>query len=142
MPRGLPPGLVPRLVLVTPKTDIDLLWCVEEALRAEPSGFVIAEPEKPLSLTQGRRLQLAAEAGQTTGLLLIRAGAGCNAAESRWHCNPEASAAPDSTSCRWELIKNKSGTTGLWVVTRNDTSSALHLVAAPRERCEPAAPPG
>ena len=67
MLNGLPEGVGARLHLIRPEGEVDLLWCVEEALRSAPIALVIAEPEKPLSLTAGRRLQLAAEAGRKGG---------------------------------------------------------------------------
>jgi protein ImuA len=138
MLRGLPRGVGERLHLLRPSGETDLLWCVEEALRAAPVSLVVAEPEKPLSLTAGRRLQLAAEAGRTTGLLLIREGAGSNATETRWTCEPMASTAADSTLHRWGLIKNKKGTLRSWALNWNGTSAAVHMVSAAGERHEPA----
>lgn len=138
MLRGLPRGVGERLHLFRPVGETDLLWCIEEALRAAPVSLVIAEPEKPLSLTAGRRLQLAAEAGRTTGLMLIRADAGSNATETRWNCEPMASMAADSTLHQWSLIKNKQGTLGSWVLNWYGTSAAVHMVSSARERHEPA----
>ena len=138
MLRGLPRGVGERLHLLRPSGETDLLWCVEEALRAAPISLVIAEPEKPLSLTAGRRLQLAAEAGRTTGLMLIREGAGSNATETRWNCEPVASMAADSTLHRWTLNKNKKGTLGIWTLNWNGTSAAVHMVSEARQRHEPA----
>ncbi|WP_243645121.1 ImuA family protein [Rhodovulum euryhalinum] len=138
---GLPPGIASRLHLLRPKGEIDLMWATEESLRAAPVGLVIAEPEKPLSLIAGRRLQLAAEAGQTTGLMLIREGAGSNAAETRWRCEPLATDAADSTLHRWSLIKNKKGTIGLRTLHWDGTSAAFDLVSTAGERHEPAPPP-
>lgn len=88
------------------KGEADLLWAVEEALKARPVSLVIAAPEKPISLTAGRRLQIAAEAGDTTGLMLIQEGRGSNAAETPWKCDPLPSPL-DSTRHLWILIKNK-----------------------------------
>lgn len=141
MLRGLPKGVGERLHLFRPTGETDLLWCVEEALRAAPVSLVIAEPQKTLSLTAGRRFQLAAEAGHTTGLLLIREGAGSNATETRWHCAPQASSSPDSTLHHWTLSKNKKGTSRFWSLTWNGASSAVHLVSEARQRHEPAATP-
>ncbi len=138
MLRGLPRGVGERLHLFRPVGETDLLWCIEEALRAAPVSLVIAEPEKPLSLTAGRRLQLAAEAGRTTGLMLIREGAGSNATETRWTCEPVASTAADSTLHRWSLIKNKKGTIGIWTLNWNGASAAVHMVSEARQRHEPA----
>jgi protein ImuA len=136
MLRGLPRGVGERLHLFRPMGETDLLWCIEEALRAAPVSLVIAEPEKPLSLTAGRRLQLAAEAGRTTGLMLIRQDAGSNAAETRWACEPVASQPADSTLHQWSLNKNKKGTLGSWVLNWNGTSVAFHMVSEARQRHE------
>ena len=136
---GLPPGVGARLHLLRPESEADLLWCIEEALRAAPIGLVIAEPRKPLSLTAGRRFQLAAEAGRSTGLLLIREAAGSNATETRWHCAPLASA--DSTLHRWQLNRNKQGTLGSWDVNWNGATTAVDMVSATGQRHQPAQPP-
>ncbi|PZQ96218.1 MAG: hypothetical protein DI533_17070 [Cereibacter sphaeroides] len=133
MLRGLPAALDERLLLLTANSATDLLWSVEEALRATPVGLVIGEPSSPLSLTEGRRLQLAAEAGQTTGLMLIRQNAGSPATETRWTCEPLPAASPDSTLQRWSLSKNKKGTIGSWTVDWNGASTAFHLVSEARE---------
>ena len=141
MLRGLPRGVGERLHLLRPVGETDLLWCVEEALRAAPVSLVVAEPSSPLSLTAGRRLQLAAEAGRTTGLMLIRQDAGSNATETRWRFEPLAATAADSTLHRWALIKNKKGTINDWAVNWNGTSAAFHMVSEARQRHEPAEPP-
>lgn len=138
MLRGMPSGVGERLHLFRPHGETDLLWCVEEALRAAPVSLVMAEPQEPMSLTAGRRLQLAAEAGRTTGLMLIRAGAGSNATETRWHCDPVASPAADSTLHQWDLKKNKQGTLGSWVLDWNGASAVVDMVSAAGKRLEPA----
>ena len=138
---GLPQGIGERLHLLRPQGETDLLWCVEESLRATPIALVIAEPEKPLSLTVGRRLPLAAEAGRTTGLMLIRQDAGSNATETRWTCEPQAGPA-DSTLHGWSLIKNKKGTLGTWVVNWDGASAAFHMVSEAGERHQPQGSPG
>lgn len=135
MLRGLPSGVGERLHLFRPVGETDLLWCLEEALRAVPISLVISEPEKPMSLTAVRRLQLAAEAGRTTGLMLIRQDLGSNATETRWNCEPLASTA-DSTLHRWDLNKNKKGTIGSWIVNWNGASAAVHMVSEARQRHE------
>lgn len=140
MLRGLPHGVGERLHLLRPVGETDLLWCIEETLRAAPVGLVIAEPAQPLSLTVGRRFQLAAEAGRTTGLMLIRQDAGSNATETRWNCEPVASTAADSTLHQWTLKKNKRGTLRSWVVNWNGASPAFHMVSEAGERHEPAEP--
>ncbi len=134
MLRGLPVGVGERLHLIRPSNETDLLWATEEALRSPGIGLVIAEPEKPLSLTAGRRLQLAAEAGKTTGLMLTREGQGNNATETRWHCAPVAGETRDSTEHCWELKKNKKGTLGIWTVNWNGKTAAVHMVSAAGKR--------
>ncbi|MDO8882779.1 ImuA family protein [Pseudotabrizicola sp.] len=140
MLRGLPEGLSERLLLLTPKSETDLLWCVEEALRAAPVGLVIAEPQQVLSLTAGRRLQLAAEVGRTTGLMLIREGQGSSATHTRWRCAPTPATSADSTLHHWSLNKNKKGTLGQWVVNWHGASAAFNLVPKAGKRCQPAEP--
>lgn len=127
MPSQLPVMVNERLHVVSPSSEDDLLWATEEALRAPPVGLVIANPQKPLSLRSGRRLQLAAEAGQTTGLLMIQTGQGSNAAETRWQCAPLASPT-DSTLQHWKTIKNKSETLKSWSVDWDGKTAAGHRV--------------
>jgi len=141
MPCALPEGVAERMHLVETRNEIDLLWTVEETLRARPVALVIAAPEKPISLTAGRRLQLAAEAGGTTGLMLIHEGRGSNAAETRWSCDP-LPGPQDSTRHRWSLNRNKQGTTRTHDVNWNGTTAAVHLVAQAGERHQPEEPPG
>lgn len=140
MPAALPDSVAERLHFIEARNETDLLWSVEEALRARPVSLVIAAPEKPISLTAGRRLQLAAEAGSTTGMMLIQEGRGSNAAETRWKCDPLPSPL-DSTHHRWILNKNKRGTTGIYDVSWNGTTAAVHLVPQAGERHQPEGPP-
>lgn len=125
-----------RLLLARVRDQAEALATAEEALRAGALGLVIVELSKPLSLTAGRRLQLAAEAGHTRGLCLIPEGMGSNAAETRWHCAPlfETAEAPDSTLMRWSLIKNKSGTLGAWDVRWTHTARRLDVVSPAGQR--------
>lgn len=137
LPTGIPADLASQLLLITPGAKTDLLWSTEEALRAG-AGLVISEPDKPLSLTAGRRLQLAAEAGRTTGLMLICDGSGSPAAETRWACEPIAG---DSTRHRWDIIKNKSGTLGTWIVNWDGAQTAFDLASATSQRSGPTQTP-
>ncbi|WP_321831347.1 hypothetical protein [Thalassovita sp.] len=149
-----------RILLAKAKTQVDLLAAAEEALRSSAMGLVICEIYEPLSLTHGRRLQLAAEAGRTTGLIVMPEGMGSNAAETRWHCTPLAgTTAPgqtvpgktasanagnplqsgpekglDSTRQRWDIIKNKSGTLASWVTDWDATSHRVIVVSKTGER--------
>ncbi len=134
LPAGLARILSPaRLMLLRAGGETDLLWSVEEVLRSGAVGMVIAAPSKPLSLTAGRRLQLAAETGRTLGLLLIREGAGSNAVETRWHCAPLWDER-HSTLQEWALIRNKKGTSGKWTIHWHDTSRSVRVVSKTGER--------
>ncbi|MCB2115403.1 MAG: hypothetical protein KDE00_03685 [Rhodobacteraceae bacterium] len=122
-----------RLVMVRVDSEADLLWATEEALRSGAAPLVIAQPASPLSLTAGRRLQLAAEAGRAVGLLTVREGHGSPAAETRWHCRPVWHP-QDSTCAEWVLNKNKSGTLDRWTVTFDAAQGTLRVVSTTGER--------
>jgi protein ImuA len=138
MLRGLPQGVGERLHILRPLGETDLLWCVEETLRNPAVALVIAEPSNPMSLTVGRRFQLAAEAGRSTGLMLIQQDAGSNATQSRWLCEPLPATAADSTLHHWSLTKNKKGTINGWIIDWNGATAAFHMVSEARQRLEPA----
>lgn len=126
-----------RLLMARAGDATEVLAVTEEALRDGAVPLVVAEIGAPLSLTAGRRLQLAAKAGRATGLCLIPDGMGSNAAETRWHAAPvcpPVSTAPDSTPMRWQLIKNKSGTLGSWDVRWNRKAHRLHVVSPAGKR--------
>lgn len=131
MPDGLAGILQPaRLLLAQTTQETDSLAVAEEALRDGAIPFVVIQTTKPLNLREGRRLQLAARTGGATGLCLICEGQGSNAAETRWHCAPVFDAAtPDSTLMRWEIIKNKTGTLGVWHVRWNRQAHRLDVVS-------------
>ena len=121
-----------RLLLALTRNQTETLAVAEEGLRDGAVGLVVMELSAPLGLTPGRRLQLAAQAGKTTGLCLIPEGMGTPAAETRWRCSavPDPSArAEDSTLQRWELIKNKSGTLGVWHVRWSPSARRLIVVS-------------
>ncbi|WP_422374422.1 ImuA family protein [Roseibium sp.] len=139
-PEGLAPYCDPgRLLLTRADSQLNVLASAETALRSGAAGLVVAEVSGAIGLTEGRRLQLAAEAGGTTAILLIPEGAGSNAAETRWRCagvpalSGHASAprqnSHDSTHWRWALIKNKIGTLSEWIV-RWDAASRRVIVVS------------
>lgn len=131
MPDGLA-GILPpaRLILAQTTQETDSLATAEEALKDGIIPFVVIQTTTPLNLREGRRLQLAARAGGTTGLCLIAKGRGSNAAETRWHCTPVYDATTlDSTLMRWEIIKNKTGTLRVWHVRWNRQTHRLDVVS-------------
>jgi protein ImuA len=136
-PLGLSRFIDPhRLLVAEARSQMDVLASAEEALRDGSAGVVIIELSQPLGLTEGRRLQLAAKTGGTTGLCLIPEGMGSNAAETRWHAAPlyDPKGQEDSTLMRWSLIKNKLGTLGAWDVRWDHATRRLTMVSPVGER--------
>ncbi|OUS19687.1 hypothetical protein A9Q95_15690 [Rhodobacterales bacterium 59_46_T64] len=130
-PLGLAPVLDPALLL-SARTDnqTDSLAVAEEALRDGALACVLIDITRPLNLREGRRLQLAAKAGGTTGLCLIPEGMGSNAAETRWRARPLFDPDDnDSTLMQWEIIKNKSGTMGAWNVRWSQEARRVYVVS-------------
>lgn len=126
-----------KLLLVTTKDQKELMAVSEEALRSTAIAFVVMEASQPLTLTTGRRLQLAARDGETMALAIIPEGMGSNVAETRWHCAPMFDGnfyGADSTLQRWQLIKNKRGTFGVWHVRWNRAAHRVTMVPPTGER--------
>ena len=112
-----------RLIMVTPERPEDLLWVMEEALRAGAVAAVIGDlPEAP-GLTPIRRLHLAAEAGvaahgqMALGLVLTPGGGGAPGVESRWRLEP----AHDTRAEGWHLsrLRARDGGPGDWLARRD-----------------------
>jgi len=137
-PAGFAPFMDPcRLLWVKAKDQDDMLAVGEEALRSGAVALVVMDLHQPISFTAGRRLQLAATTGKSTGLCLIPQGQGNNAAETRWHCAPvfeSFSDSRDSTLQRWELIKNKSGTLAAWDVKWDAQARRIIVVSKAAQR--------
>lgn len=121
------------LLVANARDQTEVLAVAEEGLRSGAVPLVVMELTRPLDLTTGRRLQLAARDGGVTALAILPEGMGSNAAESRWLCQPifdPVPAGPDSTLQNWRLTKNKSGTLGDWNV-RWDTSAGYVRMVPP-----------
>lgn len=93
--RLYPPGLaglgidLSRLILLRPDKPGEQVWAVAECLRCKGVAAVVAALDR-LSRIEARRLQLAAEAGGSTGILLRPAGRISReyAAATRWLVRP------------------------------------------------------
>lgn len=116
-PQGLA-ALMPdpgALIMVNCPRPVDILWSMEEALRAGCVALVVAEIAEMPDLTQVRRLHLAAEEGLARnrlagrlspaplGVVLAHEVADCRVAgvESRWALHPLPPAGQGSP--RWRL---------------------------------------
>jgi protein ImuA len=134
-------GLAPeRLILVQAGAETEILWAMEEGLRTPGLTAVVGELHA-LDLTAGRRLQLAAEAGGGTGLVLRPADsqAGAGAACSRWRVAPWPSAqgGGDGWTC-WRLVLERcrgvAGAPGDWIVECRDATGDFALAAETGDR--------
>ena len=121
-----PPGLAglglrpERLIPVPVRRDRDTLWAMEEALRHRRLAAVLGEVND-LDLVASRRLQLAAEGGGVTGLLLRPPASppAARAAVTRWRLAATASIGISGLGPpRWrvELLRCRGGRPGQWVL--------------------------
>jgi len=147
---GLDPA---RLIYARTGRDAETLWAMEEGLRTASIAVVVGAV-LDASLTQTRRLQLAAEEHGVTALMLRPAGVGTtpSAAVTRWRIGPVPAAAsrdgdgaPNAFTAglaplRWrmELFRCRGGIPGTWDVEWRDETRDLALVAPLCDR--PAAP--
>lgn len=132
----------PRDIILARTADqTETLAAAEEGLRSGAVSLVVMEMDRPVDLTPGRRLQLAAETGRSIGLALFPEGMGNQAATTRWLCKPLFSAS-DSTLQNWSIIKNKTGTISSWAVRWDETARRIHMVSKTAERAAAQEPPG
>jgi protein ImuA len=126
-------GLDPRCLVTVRASDVEsALRTAADALACDALGAVVLEvwgQAKQLDLVASRKLTLAAQASGVTGLLLrIAAEPLPSTAETRWivraaHSPPEAPSGAPLPAAAWgspcfdaELIRNRHGPTGRWIM--------------------------
>lgn len=133
-------GVAPeRLLVVRPRTEAETLWALEEVLRSGAVDLAIGAPAGA-SLTQTRRLDMAARAsGATAALLRVCPDAAApwplSAARRRWRVtalpsgpHPWDPRAPGAPRWRAELARRRDGPPGSWDLEWNDETRRLDLV--------------
>jgi len=112
-----------RLIFVDVDRAPDLLWVMEEALRAGIVPLVICDLPEPPGLTPVRRLHLAAEAGATQsgqnaplGVLLTPGDGGAAGVETRWRLTPDH--APERDGWTLARLRARDAAPGEWPVAR------------------------
>jgi len=133
------------LIIVCGRRCADMLWVLEESLRCPAFAAVIGECDEEINLAASRRLQLAAESGGTTGLILRRGEVATvadrtkprlipNACASRWQVD---AASTLGIGTRWQMsLKRCRGGfgSGTWLVEHDETTGDFALVATLGDR--------
>ena len=142
---GLDPA---RLVLVRAWRDGEILWAIEEGLRATGVAAVVGEVGA-FPAVASRRLQLAAERSGVTAFVLRRWRDGAraarerdlpNASATRWRIAAQPSvparAEPGIGHPRWrvELLRCRGGEPACWEVEVTDATGSLSLAATLADR--------
>ena len=126
---GLDPA---RLIAVRARRDAEALWTLEEGLRCRRLAAVIGEVGA-LTLTAGRRLQLAAEAGGGTAFILSPAAETPppGAATTRWRVD----SIPGGAAARWrvELFRCRGGAARTWALEWRDATGDFAVAAPVRD---------
>lgn len=128
------PGLAGAAVIVTPvSTAAEALWTLEQALRSGAVSLALGAVDGA-SLAQTRRLEFAAKAGDSVGLMLPRHAGGLSAARRRWRIATALSApdmddprAPGRTRLIAEMTRSRGERPGAWMMEQDDETHRLRL---------------
>ncbi|MFT8481080.1 ImuA family protein [Gluconobacter oxydans] len=147
---GLNPG---RLLCVTTRKGGLEALC-EDVLNERGVCALVADIRTPLTLTQSRRLVLAASRSHVSGFLLCRTAGAQNdppasASMTRWRIGGSPSTlrtdlpslSPVAGAERWavELLRHRGGPGGTWIITptRHDPTYSLPVAAPLADRATP-----
>jgi protein ImuA len=139
-----------RLLTATLNRPDAVLWTIEEALKSTALVGVVADVGTGLDLTTVRRLMLAANGGQTPGLLVFPAPPqGGTAARTRWSVAAAPSAAPPfddkapgAPAWNLRLLRCRGGRPGEWFVEWSHATHRFALAAAVSGRTADPGHPG
>ncbi len=138
-------GLDPRLLVTVRAADLEsALRSAADALACDALGCVVLEiwgEAKPFDLVASRKLTLAARGSGVTALLLrVAATPTASTAETRWIVR----AAHSPPAGRWqpapwgaprldtELVRNRHGPNGRWIIEWNCDACVFHDAADPQ----------
>lgn len=124
-----------RLLVITPRTEAEALWAMEEVLRSGAASLAVGAVEGA-SLVATRRLDLIArEAGAAAALVRATPQGHLSAARRRWRVRPAPSAphpfdARASGAPRWRAVleRSRDGAHGEALLEYDDEAFRLHLV--------------
>lgn len=128
-PGWAPFGLGPaQFLFVRAGQPVDVLWAMEEGLRAAALAAVVGDGIRP-DFTATRRLQLAAEAAGVPVFVLPLQDGGLSAALTRWHIEALPS---DGTALRWQadLARCRGGAPATWTLEWDEQALRFRLAEA------------
>ena len=119
-------GLDPhRLVMARADSETAALGVAETGLREPGLAAVVVETARGLRSVHGRRLQLAAEAGEGLGFVFLARARDMSWAETGWETAP----VPGRMRWRWALRRVRRAMPHEWLVEWNDATGALRVVS-------------
>ena len=128
------PGLSGTALILTPvSTAAEALWTLEQALRSGAVSLALGAVDGA-SLAQTRRLDFAARAGGSLGLMMPRHPDGLSAARRRWRISTALSApdvedlrAPGRARLVAEMTRGRGERPGAWILEQDDETHRLRL---------------